>query len=208
MIKRIIFDIDNTLIDFPKNYEEGYQKVLDKFNIDKTASELYKAIGKYETCGDYIFYNKEKMLELINKELNTNLEFDFIIEYLNMLNNLEVKVSDELKDTLKYLSEKYELVTLSNWFTDSQTKRLKKADILKYFTKVYGTDIVTMKPKKESFLSVIGDLKLDECLMVGDNLEVDIKVPYQMGVNVYHLNRFGTTKYPTIKKIEELKELL
>lgn len=208
MIKRIIFDIDNTLLDFPKQYEEGYKSVLDKFNVNKTGKELYKVIGKYETDGIYNLYNKEKMLELINNEFNTNLNMDFFEEYLNMLNNLEVHVSDSLKDTLKYLSEKYELVTLSNWFTDSQIERLKRAGILKYFTKVYGTDIVPMKPKKESFLSVIDNLETKECVMIGDNLEVDIKIPYELGFNVYHLNKFGSTKYPTIRKIEDLKEML
>ena len=54
----------------------------------------------------------------------------------------------------------------------------------------------------------IGDLKPEECVMIGDNLEVDIKVPYEIGMNVYHLNKFGTTNYPTIRKIEDLKERL
>lgn len=65
-----------------------------------------------------------------------------------------------------------------------------------------------MKPRKECFMEVIGNLKPEECVMIGDNLEVDIKVPYEIGMNVYHLNKFGTTKYPTIRKIEELKERL
>ena len=77
-----------------------------------------------------------------------------------------------------------------------------------YFDEVYGTDIIPMKPKKECFMSVIGDLDPSECVMIGDNLEVDIKVPYEMGMQVYHLNKFGTSKYPTIRKIEELKERL
>ena len=65
-----------------------------------------------------------------------------------------------------------------------------------------------MKPREESFMSVIGDLKPEECVMIGDNLKVDIEVPYELGFNVYHLNKFGKTKYPTIRKIEELKEML
>ena len=81
-------------------------------------------------------------------------------------------------------------------------------EILDYFDEVYGTDIVPMKPRKESFMSVIGNLEPSECVMIGDNLKVDIEVPYELGFNVYHLNKFGTSKYPTIRKIEELKERL
>lgn len=159
MIKRIIFDIDNTLIDFP-NYIEGYQSVLDKHHIDKKAIDLYNAIGVYEECGKYELYDKEELLKVINQELNTNLDINFLDDYFNMYNKLITEVSDSVKDTLDYLSKKYELVTLSNWFTFSQKERLKLAGIDKYFSKIYGTDIVPMKPKKESFMSIIGNKKI------------------------------------------------
>ena len=207
MIKRIIFDIDNTLIDFP-NYIEGYQKVLDKYHVNKKAIDLYNAIGVYEECGKYNNYDKDELLKVINQELNTNLDINFIDDYFNMYNNLITSVSDSIKDTLNYLSKKYELVTLSNWFTFSQKRRLKKAGIDKYFSKIYGTDIVPMKPSKESYLSVIGNNKINECLMIGDNIDMDILVPFNMGMNVYYLSKGKKSIYPSINKIEDLKKLL
>lgn len=208
MIKRIIFDIDNTLIDVPKSIEEGYQSVLDKFNINYKGSDLYEAIGVYETCGKYRKYNKEELIKVINNYLNINIDNEFFDAYLKMYDNLETKLNDGVKETLEYLSKKYELVCLTNWFTESQENRLRKLDILKYFKQIYGTDKVMMKPFKESFLSAMGEFKPSECLMIGDNLNVDIKVPFSLGMNVYHLNKNGKTKYPTIKKISDLKELL
>lgn len=208
MIKKIIFDLDNTLIDFPKDYHKEYDDILNKYNLNITSKDLYSIIGKYESCGENTYYDKEKMLELINKEYKLNLKVDFIDYMLNNISKLVRPLNNEIKDTLEYLSSKYELVVLTNWFTECQSKRLEKAGILKYFKKIYGTDLIPMKPSKESFMSVIGNLKLEECLMVGDNLEVDIKVPYELGMNVYHLNKLGTSKYPTIKKIEDLKEML
>lgn len=208
MIKRIIFDIDNTLIDFPKDYKIGYQQVLDKYHINKSASDLYDAIGVYEECGKYDKYTKEELLKVINKELNLNLGNDFLDDYFNMYNKSITPVSESVKETLEYLSKKYELVTLSNWFTFSQESRLKVAGIYKYFSNIYGTDIVPMKPCKESYLSVIGNNKIEECLMIGDNLDMDIKIPYEMGMNVYYLNKGKECKYPSIEKIEDLKEML
>ena len=207
MIKRIIFDIDNTLIDFP-DYIEGYQSVLDKYHVNKNAIDLYNAIGVYEECGKYELYVYEELLKVINQELNTNLDNNFLDDYFNMYNKLITPVNDSVKETLEYLSKKYELVTLSNWFTFSQMSRLKVAGIDKYFTKVYGTDIVPMKPCKESYLSVIGDNKLEECLMIGDNLDMDIKVPYEMNMNVYYLSKGKDSRYPSINKIKDLKEML
>lgn len=207
MIKRIIFDIDNTLIDFP-NYIEGYQKVLDKYHVNKKAIDLYNAIGVYEECGKYNNYNKDELLKVINQELKTNLDINFLNDYFDMYNNLITNVSESVKDTLDYLSKKYELVTLPNWFTFSQKERLKKAGIDKYFSKIYGTDIVPMKPSKESYLSVIGNNKINECLMIGDNIDMDILVPFNMGMNVYYLSKGKKSIYPSINKIEDLKKLL
>ena len=208
MIKRVIFDLDNTLIEFPKDYNKEYDEVINKYNLNITSQDLYKIIGKYESSGENIYYDKEKMLELINQEFNLNLNIDFIDYLLDIISRLVRPFNNELNDILEYLSSKYELVVLTNWFTDCQKKRLELAGILKYFNKVYGTDIIPMKPNKECFMCVIGNLKPEECVMIGDNLEVDIKIPYEMGMNVYHLNKFGTSKYPTIKEIKELKERL
>jgi len=208
MIKRIIFDLDNTLIKFPKNYKKEYDKVINKYNLNISSSDLYRVIGVYEKNGKNIYYDKQKMLELINEEFNLDLKLDFIDYLLKIASNIVDLIDVRTIDTLEYLSNKYELVVLTNWFTECQKQRLKKAKILKYFKIIYGTDMIPMKPRKESFMSVIGDLKYEECLIIGDNLEVDIKVPYEMGMQVYHLNKFGTSKYPTIRKIEDLKEML
>ena len=207
MIKRIIFDIDDTLISFPALFEDGYKKVIKKYNLYIEPKQLYEIIGEYETSGKYKYYDKDKLLRLINERLNTNLDKNFVNDFFNMYNKLITPVTDDVKDTLKYLKDKYELVTLSNWFTNSQKERLKCAGIYKYFDEVYGTDIVPMKPLKESFLSVIGDNKIDECLIVGDNYDMDINVPYEMGMNVYYLTN-KESNYPSIKKISDLKELL
>lgn len=208
MIKLVIFDIDNTLIDFPKNYEKGYSNVLKKFGLDYSAKDLYDAIGKYELDSKNKFYDKHELLNTINNTLKLNLGMDFMNEYFKMYDKLITEVSQDTIDTLKYLKSKYRLVTLSNWFTDSQKSRLKEAKILEYFDEVYGTDKVPMKPQKSSYLSVIGDLKLEECIMIGDNLEIDIKVPCSLGFNVYYLSKHSNTKYPTIENIKKLKEML
>lgn len=208
MIKKVIFDMDNTLMDFPKNFEIGFRNVLDKFNVNIKPIDLYKAVGEYEKIGKYEYYTKENLIEVVNKVLNVDLGLDFVDEFFSMYDKLITPISRETIETLKYLKSKYKLYIITNWFTDSQKSRLKEVGILEYFDEVYGTDIIPLKPRKECFMSVIGNLKPSECVMIGDNLEVDIKVPYEMGMQVYHLNKLGTSKYPTIRKIEDLKERL
>lgn len=208
MIKRIIFDVDDTLIDFPKEYLTAYQGIASKYNLKITPYDLYAAISKYELKKDEISFTKEGLLLTINNELNLNLDINFIDDFLYAYNNLKIELSNEVKETLDYLSHKYELVILSNWFTDSQKIRLEKAGILKYFVEVYGADIVSKKPNKDSYLSAMNGYKPEECFMIGDNLDMDIKIPYSMGINVFHLSKEKKGEYPTINKIEELRKVL
>src|SRR5574344_1411227 len=105
MIKRIIFDIDDTLIPSP-DYIEGYNSVLKKYNINKNGQELYDIIGKYETDGEHLFYNKLKLLNHINKCWKLNLTIEFLNDYLDMYNNLETHTNSDTINTLKYLSSK------------------------------------------------------------------------------------------------------
>ena len=124
MIKLVIFDIDNTIMDFPKNFEVEFKRVLDKFVANIQPIELYKAVGTYETNKEGVYYTKEKLLEVVNKVLNLNLPLEFIDEFFNMYDVLISEINNSVIDTLKYLKSKYKIVSLSNWFTDSQKSRL------------------------------------------------------------------------------------
>ena len=105
MIKRIIFDIDDTLISFPKGFEKGYNEVLKKNNLDIEPKLLYKIIDEYETSGKYKYYDVDKLLNLINERLNIKLSNDFADDFFNMYNKLITPVSNEVVETLKYLKD-------------------------------------------------------------------------------------------------------
>lgn len=205
MIKRIIFDIDDTLILFPKNYIDGYNEVIKKYNLNITYKDLYDTIDKYESISKK--FDKKTLVDFINQELNTSLDIDFVDYFIKIYNNLDIVLNDGVIDTLEFLYKKYELYALSNWFTSSQVARLKKCNILKYFTKVYGGDFY-VKPDKNAYLNCCSGLNLSSCLMIGDSLRKDIIIPYKMGINVYYLNKNINNNYPSISKITDLKEVL
>ena len=83
--------------------------------------------------------------------------------------------------TLEYLSQKYELVVLTNWFIESQIKRLENIGICKFFTEFYGAEKYA-KPYKESFEQAAGKFQMDEIAMVGDSLKMDIKGAIDAGI--------------------------
>ena len=52
----------------------------------------------------------------------------------------------------------------------------------KYFSRQIYTDILKNKPNKETFLEAIKPYNADECIMIGDSKEKDIKGAESIGM--------------------------
>ena len=212
-MKKIIFDLDNTLMMFDKKYINSYCKVLKNNNFDSSydqALSLFESVDRYEKQGKK--YNKQDLLDFVNKDLNKNYKMKLVDEILDIIGTCWINpVSLELVDTLKYLSTKYELYVLTNWFTAPQAKRLENVGILKYFKKVVGADMVSPKPSLEAFSYIIKDTNLKDCMMIGDNIDIDIKGALNAGIKTIlydYKNIYNGFTGNRITKIEELKEML
>jgi len=82
---------------------------------------------------------------------------------------------------------------------------------LKYFTNVYGTEKIKMKPNKEAFEAASGNYNLNECVMIGDNLKNDIMGALNVGMGAIFYNRkknIVDSNVICINKFEDLIELL
>ena len=193
MIKRIIFDVDNTLIWWKDEYSDDLKEVVDKYNYDIDYMKIDSIFDRQEKCHDKI-----TIQNIINdtKELyDFDISEDFVKDAL--LNQYKLAIYDEkLIDVIKYLSTKYDLIVVSNWFKDVQENRLITAGIREYFSKIIGGDI-ELKP---SVLSKINDdYKYEECLMVGDSDYYDINPAKKLGMQTYKIN-----KYEDLYKLKEM----
>ena len=115
MIKRIIFDIDNTLIDWKDEYWNSLKNVFDELKLpysNEIRAKIQYAVDNYED-GTNITYTEELMMNAIEKELGYKLPPEFFetwIHYLGMC--VPEKAADEVVYTLQYLKQKYDLVVL------------------------------------------------------------------------------------------------
>ena len=210
MIKKIIFDLDNTLLFLSDEWEENYKRFVDKYNLSISANELFLSIGNFEKSMKNIVVSKQKLSEYVSNDLSIDFTTNMILELLEIYDNTSLLNTDTIYDVLNYLSEKYELIAYTNWFTDNQINRLKKYDLDKFFTKVYGWDILPKKPSKEGLSEIIKNDNIENYIFIGDNIELDIEVPYSMGIATIFYNRknIKQNKYKEIFKIEELKNIL
>lgn len=213
MIKRLIFDVDDTLIKWKEEYWDTLEQVFQELNIEYSKELLDKivsAIGSYEQENQY--YNKQKMLEHINKVTEHNLDMNFLDTTFEIFGKCVPKENDDIVNTLEYLNKKYELVILTNWFKDAQMLRLKNFGIEKFFTKIFTSESFKVKPNKEAFISAMEDKFPEECVMIGDSLKKDIQGAINVGIKAIYLNPNVTKEenqnYTIIHNITELKNIL
>lgn len=207
MIKRLIFDIDGTLVagvDFRPAQEEMLKraKIYSKENLSK----LVMAIETYEDNFDC--YSKINFIKHINSFLDINLEEKYSEEIIEICKDIMIDKNDRIVNLLQELSSKYEMVILSNFFEEVQRSRLTKMGINQFFTEYYGEKLI--KPNRQVYIDACRGHNPNECVMIGDNFRLDIKPARELGINTIYINpKEEQVEFPdviSIKKIEDLSD--
>ncbi len=185
MIKRLIFDVDGTLIR-GVNFAHHIEETLEKFNInsEENVQGFIKGIGTYEQI--YNNYNVADYAKHMGMMLKTNLPQNFVPTFFESLKNCIPADNSEIQQTIQNLSKKYELVLLTNYFAESQMNRLNNMGIGKYFKECYGEKLI--KPNMGAYLNACGNNKPHECIMIGDDKNLDIMGAKKAGLNTIFVN--------------------
>ena len=204
-MKRIIFDIDYTLL--KPNYENELDFFKDYAMNEHFMNNIGRVLGEFEN--KHLKYTKLELLSYLNQFSSLNLDESFLNDWFRFNIELEKQDVDDAIELLEYCKRKQiEIVALTNWFTDVQMKKLEKVGLLKYFDEVYGGDVF-LKPSPESYLNAIGDHKPEECIMVGDTLEVDVMAPSELGIKAIHFTKKELDhEFIKVKKLVEVKQYL
>lgn len=203
--KVILFDVYQTLIDIDINDEnkkrnqasawENLTKSLEQYDIRISPTELIELNEKQQE----IFYaEKDKKIQHHNfckilaqvlkddlgVELSEENTCSLIYEYHKIARGY-VRLYPGVAETIARLAKKYTLSTASytqSCFTRSELEELNIDNFFSYF--VYTSDIGFHKasPKfYEKCLEIVGE-KAENCVVVGDNYDVDILVPQKLGM--------------------------
>lgn len=190
--KHLFFDLDHTLWDFEKNTTEAIGEVYELFDLSK--SSLFNFIDfrkMFQEVNGYL-WDKFNNGQIDKHELRDN-RFKLILGKLGMsegempmgiaekyleLAPLKPHVIPFTHEILTYLEPKYILHIISNGFDDIQHLKLKSSNIYEYFEKVVTSDSSGhRKPQKGIFefaMNTTGANR-DNAIMIGDNLDTDIK---------------------------------
>ena len=203
MIKRVIFDQDDTLVTFTNEIWNTLDETFEELNYpftDENKINIMKCIDDYEKY--YNQYKKEYMYKYVNEILNEILPTNWIDVWLEKLYNRIVSLEINTIEILNYLKSKYELVVLTNWFASSQINTLKQLGIYHYFDEVIGTDNTLNKPNIEAFIKACGNNKIEECIMIGDTFKTDVMGAYNAGMEAIWYNRKHNQSLEKIRVIE------
>lgn len=174
--KVVVFDLWNTLIyDSSKENHEKMARLLGFENRQEF----------WDYCDSYFFHKNQKFYDFL-KELveERNLPegtFEKIREIWEDSRNYRSAFPDT-KIVLEKLKKKYKLAILSNSASEESKGALKRLGLNKYFDYIIlSCEVELAKPDPRIFQLVFDyfGVKGEECVMVGDNLEVDI-VPARM----------------------------
>ena len=212
MIKAIIFDLDNTLIDRQRAFREMLiRKFSSLFKDEELVNDMVQDVIKWDNNGtvERIVVFK-KWAEKYNVTSITPEQLDK--EWSNESGTVAFLYED-VKATLIKLKEKYKLAILTNGNTVSQRRKLNTIniyDLLDY--SLVSSEYSTKKPDKQIFEYTAKQLGLEtnECIYVGDNYNIDVLGSRNAGMTPIYVSRKGETHndVTTIKEIAELLKIL
>ncbi len=209
MIKAIIFDLDNTLIDRQKAFKE---MLLRKFHLlfdDETLiSNMIDDIMKWDDNGTVerivVFKRWAQKYDV------TCISPQELDKQWSDESGSVVFLYDDVKDTLSKLKNKYKLAILTNGNTTSQRRKLDTIDIYDLLDYTLVSSEVNMKKPDIRLFEYIANklnLKPNECIYVGDNYNIDVLGSRNAGMTPIFISR-NNESYDNVIVIKEISELL
>lgn len=210
MQKTIIWDWNGTLLDDLELSLNSVNVLLKERNLPILTVDRYKEIFTFPVIDYYkaagFDFNKEPF-EVPAKQ--------YVRLYSAGVGSL--KLFPDVVDTLTYLKERnYRLIVLSAMKDDNLKLMIELAGITHFFDGIYGIKDNYAREKISLGKQLVKDLnlKVSDCLMVGDTLH-DAEVAEHCGFNCIlytggHVSRqrLETKNLRIIDKLETLKDIL
>lgn len=221
----LLFDVDNTLLDFSAAEDEALRLLFEDqdFPLTDEVKDQYKKInqslwrlfeeGKIDR--DTVMNTRHSRLF---KEYGREVDGALLeIKYRNYLREGHQLV-DGAFELISHLHNHFDLYIVTNGDSETQHKRLKDSCLYPFFKEIFVSDeIGFQKPQKEFFDYVfarIPNFSVEKGIIIGDSLSADIKGGYLSGIDSCWINPEmlpnDTNIIPTyqIQKLDELYHIL
>lgn len=202
MVQDILFDLDETLLDFKRSESRALSNMLRHIGVEPTEkvisrySEINKSRWKLLEQGLLTRQQvKESRYEILFAELGVDYSAAEATAYY------EAQLSQKgfmFPDTIKLLESlygRYRMYIVSNGGSNVQSGRLADSGIGKYFEDIFiSEDAGAEKPSREFFDYCFGrrpEINVDESVIIGDSLTSDIQGGINVGMRTIWFNPDG-----------------
>ncbi|MCF0105507.1 MAG: HAD-IA family hydrolase, partial [Holdemanella sp.] len=185
MIKAILLDVDDTLLDFEACSIWAMNQAAIQCGIEEK-KEMYTT---FKRINDALWYELElgkiqrqdifdTRWNRIFKELDIDYDgIAFEKEFIKYLHTSHIPVH-HASEIINYLKSKYDLYIISNALYNEQVHRLYKAGLLNCFKGVFVSELSGYtKPDPQFFQYCLEKSGLTErdCIVIGDSLHADMQ---------------------------------
>lgn len=222
--KILLFDLDDTLLDFAANEADSLNKLFQQHGYTFTDElfQLYNSVNK-QLWTDY--ENGHIVLsEVLNSRFSKTMSklgvsvdgTEWEDQYREHLGN-GCQLIEGALEVCQSLYKSHRLYVVTNGVAKTQLKRMKQSGLYEYFEAIYDSQSIGFqKPAIEFFdyvMNQIEDFNKSEALIIGDSLNTDIRGGKLAGIDTCWMNsksQKSSTEIQstyTIRRLDELYDI-
>ena len=225
MIKFLLIDLDDTILDFHKAERVGLENTLRHFGLEPTEETValylqinaahWRALEQGQMTRKQV---NEGRFETLFHQLGREVDGGACAAYYLSQLALTHDYLPGAEEAVKRLAQKYRLFIASNGNSSVQYPRLAASGLNDYIEKAFISEALGQnKPSKAYFdlcFAQIPDFDPRQAVMVGDSLTSDIQGGINAGLPTVWVNPSGKTNTTAIcpdyeiRNLSELEQLL
>ena len=215
----LLFDADNTVLDFDKSEEQALQRAFSETGLqfNQTVLQIYRKNNIYQ----WQLFEQGKLTKpqvLINRFVETFKELNLSLDKVEVVSNLYEEylklgffVVPHAVEVLEQLQAKCKLYVVSNGVAEIQNSRMKGSGLEKYFLQRFVSEEVGYpKPQVEYFdycFKHIDGFDNSKTLIIGDSLTSDIQGGVNAGIDTCWFNPWHNANNSKLTPTYEISDL-
>lgn len=218
MIKFLLIDLDDTILDFHKAERIGLENTFRHYDVDPTEETIdlylqinaahWRALEQGKMTRKQV--NEGRFTELF-RQLGREVDgAQCAAYYLHQL-SLTHDYLPGAEEAVAELSKKYRLFVASNGSASVQGPRMANSGLNAYIEQTFVSEALgENKPSKAYFdicFSRIADFDPEKAIMVGDSLTSDIQGGINAGIRTCWFNPAGKVNTTSIRPDYEIRAL-
>lgn len=177
MTSALCFDLDGTLVHYPRPYEDIIRDTLDAHGIEYTNELRAVSEDVFRTAFDALEPEPYRQsMAAIVAAADAEADPDAMVETLRETEYASTTVPDAARNSLSELAADNRLAVITNGVRDWQVGKLDHHDLTDLFDAVVASyETGAHKPDSAPFDRLRERLSADEYVMVGDEYDADVE---------------------------------